>query len=79
MWAWMGVRVPKRKHAIRDMIPHCLWWVLRGERNSRYFEQREQSMVHFKYIFSSLMFLWQNEVFHGSSIAFIDFLLEFTV
>jgi hypothetical protein len=56
------------------MVPLCIIWCLWSERNVRFFEDTERSMVHLLHFFLTTLFTWMEAWLALLVISFYDFL-----
>ncbi|WMV47226.1 hypothetical protein MTR67_040611 [Solanum verrucosum] len=56
------------------LIPACIWWTVRKERNSKCFEGIENDMQKIKLNFILLLCFWCNQFYSNDTISIIDVL-----
>jgi hypothetical protein len=61
------------------MVPICILWCVWKERNTRCFEDLENSMENIVASFLHLLYLWTDAFLSPVSISFSDFLVRFSL
>jgi hypothetical protein len=68
-----------RSAAVLKMVPICILWCVWKERNTRCFEDLENSMEIIVASFLHLLYLWTEAFLPPVSISFSDFLVRFSL
>jgi hypothetical protein len=65
--------------AVWKMVPICIFWCLRWERNNRSFEDLERSSDEILSLLYHSLYCWTSAYVHPLYISFSDFLTRFSI